>query len=221
LPQRVLKEQPDKVLLQAEISALLERLVIIFQIQNWNEKNSIFLSEWIIENYKYDSFESVKKCLKNPPSTEDPNWRLTPDTIRLWMTIQLDKEAESREIEISKNKAKIIELPELIQPVSNETEAMINNYLESLTGPKEVQAMTDEDVKKYGQARPVKKGAESFGYVPNHNNALIIEKKLQAARSRGLDKLDFNEIKSFVVEGQTVVARNYEEAMEIYAEVYL
>jgi hypothetical protein len=64
-------------------------------------------------------------------------------------------------------------------------------------------------------------GKRSSGYVPDPNNAIILEKKLQAARSRGLDKLELNQIKSFVIERQTVIARNYEEALEIYTEVYL
>jgi hypothetical protein len=49
---------------------------------------------------------------------------------------------------------------------------------------------------------------------------LIKEKKIAAAKSRGLDKLNLGDLKTFEIEKQKVVARNLEEAREIYIEVY-
>ncbi|MCA6391582.1 MAG: hypothetical protein IM602_17300 [Cytophagales bacterium] len=49
---------------------------------------------------------------------------------------------------------------------------------------------------------------------------LIKEKKLAAAKSRGLDKLNLGELKTFDVEDQRIVARTLEEAREIFIEVY-
>jgi hypothetical protein len=49
---------------------------------------------------------------------------------------------------------------------------------------------------------------------------LIKEKKIAAAKLRGLDNLDLGDLKTFEIEKQKVVARNLEEAREIYIEVY-
>ncbi|MFN7610505.1 MAG: hypothetical protein ACK5QX_06140, partial [bacterium] len=49
---------------------------------------------------------------------------------------------------------------------------------------------------------------------------LIKEKKIAAAKARGLDKLNLGDLKTFEIEKQKVVARNLEEAREIYIEVY-
>lgn len=177
LPQRVISEQPNKAIVQAEIAALLERIVVIYQIANWSEKNAVLLSEWIIDNYKFDKFETVKKCLLNPPVTNTPNWRLTPDTIREWMGIFLEEEAIKREQELSKVKTKQTEFT-TSEDLSDETKAMIQDYINSLSGFKQVQAMSDADVKKYGRERPVQKLPESLGYVPPDKEYLI-EKELR------------------------------------------
>jgi hypothetical protein len=49
---------------------------------------------------------------------------------------------------------------------------------------------------------------------------VIQEKKMAAAKSRGLDKLNFNELKRFNVVGQVIWATSLEQAREIYIEVY-
>lgn len=177
LPQNIISEQPNKIDTQKEIVALLERLVLIYQIQNWTSNNSILLSEWIMDNYKFDKLDTILKCLKNPPVTTEPNWRLTPDTIRSWMTIVLEKEAIEREKELSKDKVKTIEFTAQ-EDLKHETEKMIQDYLDSLKGFKQVQAMTEKDVKKYGRERPVQKLPESLGYVPP-NKEYYIQKELR------------------------------------------
>lgn len=78
---------------------MLQRLSKLYQLGNWTEENAVFLAEWIYDNYKYDALDDVIACLKNPPHTENKQWRLTPDTIKEWMKIVLDKRAEKRENE--------------------------------------------------------------------------------------------------------------------------
>ena len=63
-------------------------------------------------------------------------------------------------------------------------------------------------------------GKKSQGYKPNEEYYQLIHKKMEAARSRGLDKVNFNEIKTFVIEGEKILARDEDEAREIYLEVY-
>jgi hypothetical protein len=86
------------------IAYMLHRLSRLYQLGNWTEDNAVFLAEWIYDNYKYDSLDDIIICLRNPPSTENKQWRLTPDTIREWMKIILIKRAEQRELENKKLK---------------------------------------------------------------------------------------------------------------------
>lgn len=95
----VIAEQPDKKEVIKIIAHLLQRLSKLFQLPNWDEANAVYLAEWVHDNYKYDSLQDVIKCLENPPDTGEKNWRLTPDTIRQWMGIILEKTAIKREEE--------------------------------------------------------------------------------------------------------------------------
>lgn len=83
---------------------MLHRLSRLYQLGNWTEENAVFLAEWIYDNYKYDSLDDVIACLRNPPHTDNKQWRLTPDTIHEWMSIILTKRAEQREVENKKLK---------------------------------------------------------------------------------------------------------------------
>lgn len=83
---------------------LLQRLSKLYQLSNWTEDNAVFLAEWIYDNYKYDSLDDIISCLKNPPHTDNKQWRLTPDTIKEWMRIILEEKADKREVENKKLK---------------------------------------------------------------------------------------------------------------------
>ena len=175
-PNTVIQEQANKPALLAHISSLLLRIAKKYQIPNFDEESALLLAEDTLERYKYDLVEVLVRCLELPPHTGEKNWRLTPDTINEWMAITLEKQAETREREISKEKAKTVEFT-VLDDLSPETRKMVQDYLDSLSGPKMVQAMTEEDVKKYGKER-IKKDAKSLGYVPP-NKEYLIEKELK------------------------------------------
>lgn len=48
----------------------------------------------------------------------------------------------------------------------------------------------------------------------------IQDRKMEAARKRGLDKLDFTQLERFEIEGQQIIARSLEEAQEMYVEIF-
>ena len=163
MPQRVINEQPDKIAVQKEIAALLERVVILYQIPNWGAKNAIILSEWIMDNYKFETLETIKACLKNPPSTKDNNWRLTPDTINTWFQVELEKQAIELETQHQKQKEKELRLS-LTQNIDSnfnlteEQKANIdkyaNEFLEAIkkVEVKNVRPMSEDEIKKEGAA---------------------------------------------------------------------
>lgn len=106
--------------MQLRISNDLLRLASLFSIKDFDGKKSAILSEWIIDNYKYDTLDCVLSVLKSPPPTEEKVWRLTPDVIREWMAIELDKRAEARERKWSQIKNKEAEKDEKYVPVTDE-----------------------------------------------------------------------------------------------------
>jgi hypothetical protein len=99
----VLAEQ-DKTQSIKLIAYLLQRLSKLYQLTNWTEDNAVFLAEWIYDNYRFDALDDIITCLRNPPHTENKQWRLTPDTIKEWMKIILTEKAEKRETENEKLK---------------------------------------------------------------------------------------------------------------------
>ncbi len=78
----------------------------------------------------------------------------------------------------------------------------------------------DMEAIKVEDALRIENKAISVNRRQNDEYVFRQEKKLSAAKDRGLDKLNFNELKSFNVEGQNIIARTLEEAREIYIEVY-
>jgi len=130
---------------------------MLYQIPNWGAKNAILLSEWIMENYKFETLETIKACLKNPPVTGEKNWRLTPDTIREWFSIELEAQAERLEQEHSKRKEE--ELNERtaleIAPIemTEETSRLVDEYLKSIRNLeiKTVRPISEDEIRKEGK----------------------------------------------------------------------
>ena len=172
----ILKEQTDKKEVLKVLVYLLTRIAKLYQIPNFDNENAVLLASWTFEAYKYDSFETIEKALTNPKPLDDNAFRLTPDTVAKWISIELENKAGKLESEHQNNKSKTIEFT-APENLSEETETMIQEYLNSLAGPKLVQAMTDEDILKFGKER-IKIEAKSLGYVPP-NKEYVIEKELK------------------------------------------
>lgn len=100
---KILKEQDEAAVITI-IASQLKRLIRLYQIPNV-AGNEVELADWIYENYKYEEFALVYSVLKNPPATDDKNWRLTPDTIRTWMAQELENAAVQRENEHQRMKS--------------------------------------------------------------------------------------------------------------------
>lgn len=109
----ILREQQDNTEVIKVIAKLLQRLAGLYQIPNWSEERSVVLAEWVAEYYAFEETESICRVLTTPPPLEDanPNWRLTPDTIRAWMSVELERTAERREREHEKTKVDKEPLP--------------------------------------------------------------------------------------------------------------
>lgn len=118
--------------------------------------------------------------------------------------------------------------PERMQELSPEEHERIdrlaNQFKAQLAGA--FQSIKDLDVKREIEAikredsARIENKAISVSRKQDDSYYLLQEKKMAAAKSRGLDKLNFNELKTFDVEGQKIVATSLEQAREIYMEVY-
>ena len=143
----VIREQPDKTATIAQIADILLQLSKLYQIPNFTGENAVLLSKWIITNYSYEPLETVIDCLINPPHTGDKNWRLTPDTIQQWLTIRLEEQAEKREKEYQKEKAKLKEI-EAVPNIPNFDELFKGTWYEDVKKQKQFDQEMYEQIKK-------------------------------------------------------------------------
>jgi len=175
LANKVINEQPDKQAVQMQIIGLLERIVLLYQIPNWSDKNGLLLSEWVMDNYKFETMEVIITCLKNPPKMKDTSWRLTPDTINSWFAFELERQAEIREKEHQKRKEselRLALLPEVDNTLTDEQRAnvdkLLNEYKEAIkaTEIKSVRPMTQEEIEREGRLDndPFKQWKKANGY---------------------------------------------------------
>lgn len=156
----ILKEQEPKETKKI-IAILLQRLSKLYQIPNWSEENAVILTEWIHENYKYETLETIIQVLTNPPNTGAKNWRLTPDTIQEWMAIQLDKEAEAREKEHEKRKLEG-KNEELVIPDVDFNKVIKGTWFENYLKTEKKKENEFNDFRKsfYGRRSPQDNGGE-------------------------------------------------------------
>ena len=144
-PNIIIREQPQ-VDVALEIAGLLNRLARLYQIPNWDETNTILLTEWVIEAYPAEEMETIRKALTRPFSS-GKTWRLTPDTLTEWIGAEIEKQAIERERQAHNFKASEIqkELPEEILKVWKEN-------IDKIPDVKKY-SMSDEDVKKEGSEK--------------------------------------------------------------------
>ena len=153
----IVREQPNKQALIAQICARLLRLVKLYQIPNFDEEAAVLLAEDTLERFQYEPIETILKCLDTPPSTGEKNWRLTPDTINTWMQLTLEKDAEDRERINQLYKTKDAE--ELHKPIDlpDHVNQLIEEYKAKLKqGIKPIAPLTESEIKQEGQHRPKK-----------------------------------------------------------------
>ena len=115
--------------------------------------NTVLLSEWIVETYPTEQLKTVIKCLIRHRGS-DKTWRLTPDTITEWMTVELDELADRRENYIHNRKVELLD-PAHPQEISEETQKLINDFVTTNRAAlTKIPSLTEEDILKEGQEKP-------------------------------------------------------------------
>jgi disulfide oxidoreductase YuzD len=150
----VLKEQ-SKGEVVLELSKQLARLSVLYSIPNYTAVNASILAEWIYDNYQNELLETVMRVLNKPPDTGEKIWRLTPDTVSAWMSIELEKFYAERERQI--NNAKYEDVPsewkdERLKELA-ETLKKVDDFV--------VPSLTESDIIQEGQEQPKKRNYQS------------------------------------------------------------
>lgn len=92
----VLRAQPAVEVISSLVG-LLKRVARLYQIPGFKDEDALELADWILDRYPTELSETVIRALKNPPLVTNwkkdqvTNWRLTPDTIGEWMSIEAEK----------------------------------------------------------------------------------------------------------------------------------
>jgi len=147
LPSTVLREQ-NKGEVVLELSKQLARLSVLYGIPNYTAVNASVLAEWIYDNYQTEMLETVMRVLNKPPDTGEKIWRLTPDTVTSWMSLELDRFYAQREREIHNQKHQDVpnEWPEERLKELQETLKKVEDFV--------VPSLTEEDIIQEGQREP-------------------------------------------------------------------
>ncbi len=181
----VLREQANKPQLEAHIASLLIKIAKMYQVPNFDEETALLLAIDTIDRYQYDPVDVLVKCLESPPSTGQKNWRLTPDTISEWMGIALEREADRLERAHNNKKTEKAEI-EANPEISQETEKMVKDYINSLSDFKKVAPLPEGYEKEYGCREP-KKVSHSAGYVQPSQQYIFLG---EAKRTWALENTD-------------------------------
>lgn len=147
-PSTVLRELPKSDVINM-IGDQLDRLAKLYQVPNWDAVNTVLLSEWIVDTYHSDLLKTVLDCLSRPRRT-DKVWRLTPDTITEWMTSEQEALAARRENYVHNAKHE-----EVKSEWTDERLEELKKITQSVEAPK-ISSLTQEDIEKEGQEKPLK-----------------------------------------------------------------
>lgn len=196
MPSLPLKVQDEK-LLTKELCDLLDRLVKLYQIKDFDEVNSLLLAEWLIEEYKYYDLDLVLTALRKPPVTRDQAWRLTPDTLTNWIDLTRFK----RESDKAKKESEERQNAELVYPpLEQETMKLIDEHLNGLKNSlHEVPKLKKGDVDKI--AKEDKERQQGRKSVSIYRQAFNVP----------IEDAEGNPIGTI----ENVYAENYEGAMKI------
>lgn len=142
----------------------------MYQIKDFDFENAVILGQWIITNYKYEQLSTVIRVLENPPMV-DRIWRLTPDIIREWLSIHLDRVYTQREKEIHNERFKEVEQ-------EGDPDPRLEEWLKELDKSDTVRPITEEEIKYEGGEKPKKPK-----YVPPGVEYYILaQKKIEYGR---------------------------------------
>lgn len=177
----------------------------------------------VCEQFNYIPDES-KKTIVNEQILSDPDFKgLNAKIVWKWFNQVKDryfKEAAHVPTESAP--------PVAYEDLSPETKKKYDEFLASLLddskGVRPVPQVSQEEIKSLELEDDRLRGkALAVQQYQTREEEIEIRKRIEeAAKKRGFEKvINITEFKSFNIEGKLITARNKEEAMEIYLEVYV
>lgn len=187
----ILNEQTDKKEVLKNLVYLLNRIAKLYQVPNFDNENSVLLASWISQTYKYDPYDVIEKALTNPKPIEGENqWRLNPDSVSKFINAELENRSNQLELEHTKSKSKTIEftLPENTETFSDETNQLIQDFINKLSNHQKIPALSDDMIKEMGKER-LKPQSVSAGHLVTSKEDVILKEMRRRWMLENYDKL--------------------------------
>lgn len=179
----------------------------------------------VSEKFDYIPQDAQKRIVAHQIVSDPEMYALNAKIVYKWFNAVSDKYwHESGHLEtneLSNKESNAIPLEQCKPEIQQEFRAFMDSLASGTI--QKVPKVSPFDLEKVSKGEDLSRNgpkAAATTYHSNENLIEISEKKMAAAKKRGLDKLDFRDLKSFQVEDQKIVARTLEEAREIYLEVY-
>lgn len=167
-------------------------------------------------DYPYIPEEAQKKIIREQMVKDQTYEALNSRIVHKWLTASSSKYfRESGHIPEGKS-GEAAAPPEVADKYAAQ-------LLATLAGTgKHVPQLTPEQAAIEGKERrdPYLRGPRASGYKPDPKRVEQFDRLAKAIKARGLHAVNHGDLKQYTVDKQVIVARNEEEAQEIYLEVY-
>ncbi len=188
--------------------------------QEFDKKKDNIIKSMVLvsEQFNYIPEEDQKRIIRDQMIKDQDYDSLNSRVVWKWLNLYKEHFA-------SINNAPE-EIPRVIltEEQNKKIDELLNQYKEQLKGdfrPDYSKVDSEiEKIQKEDKARNEKPVSLTIGYKPQMSEDQF-NRKMKAISDRGLNKVDFNDLLSYEIEGKTILARNESEAQEMYLEIYL
>lgn len=196
----------------------IRQLYFLEQDEDGQRKIDVTIEGMLIvsKQFEYIPVDAQRKIIRESMIKDQDYKQLDSRTLYKWLNGNASSYwAKSNEIEHFEDRP--------AEPLSEATQKMVTDFLSSLAQSMEAdkrnrmlsgkrlkeemdKIVTEDEIRAQGLNHPIVTDT-------------ISQRKMIAAKARGLDKLRDGELIKFVVDGEVIFARTLEEAQEIYLEV--
>lgn len=175
----------------------------------------------VCEQYPYIPDEDKKKIVQ-AEMLKDPEFKgFNGQILHKWFSSKKDVYWAQYQSQVEKQtQTTPVPFEALPEALQKEIEAFKAKLLEG-GGMKAVPSVTQAEIDAIKREDEIsQEGQKSAAIEYRQKSAEIYTRKMEVIKARGLDKVDLRDLKMFMIEDQTIHARNREEAEEIWLEIY-
>lgn len=199
------------------ISGSRQKYYLDSDLEDGERKKKVLLDGMVEASRKFDYIpEKDQQTIIRRMMIEDQNYESLNSRV-IWKWLEMHKGKYSTQPRLSEEE--IIPPP----PLSEEMQKQIREYLANLAGStvKPVPQVNEWDLKAIQEEDSIsREGRKGSGYIPKPEMVVIDKRRKEAIKKLGLDQYDVKDLKTFQVEGQSILAPSLEIAQEYYIEVF-